>query len=450
MRSLTFRLVLLSGLWASAGLAVCGWFVADLAAGHIEAAADARLQALLDSVVAATGTDAEGRPRLTREVSEPEFDRPLSGTYWQVDAAGGVARSRSLWDATLPAPAATVPGLVQADDLRGPRGEALRRLLRVIEAPEAAGPLAVQVAVSRAGTDATVAGLRRTLLLAFGGLGLGLVAGLAALLLFGLRPLRAARDALAEVRTGARQRLDLAAPSEIAPLVAEIDALVAQNQATVERARAHLGNLAHALKTPVAVLRNALEATPPQPAEAARQAQALQHIVQHHLARARAMAVTSAANAAAPVAVAEELASALRRLQADRALRIDVFGDAAARVRADRQDLMEMLGNLMENACRWAASQVRVTVVTAGEAIAVTVEDDGPGLPAGDAAAAQGRGIRLDEAAPGTGLGLAITTDLALLLGGNLMLDGSAQLGGLAARLQLPAAPRGAWTLPQG
>jgi len=441
-RSLTLRLALLAVLWVAAGLALAGWFVAGIAVRQIEAAADARLSALLDAVVAAAGTDAAGRPRLTRPVAGPELERPLSGQYWQITGPGGVATSRSLWDARLPPPVAR-DGEILARDLPGPRGNPTRILERRVELPDSPGPLQVQVAMSREGTLAEEARLLRGLIIAFALVGIGLVGGLVLQVIWGLRPLRQARRALAEVRAGRRDRLGLDAPAEIAPLVAEIDALIEQNRATIERARSHVGNLAHALKTPVAVLRNALDRMRPPPAEALAAAGELERVVQHHLARARASALSGGAAAeAAPRAVAEEVATALRRLQPGRALAIEVEGDAGARVRADRQDLIEMIGNLMENACKWAVSRVSVRVTAMpGGPVRILVEDDGPGL-ADEVPAALTRGVRLDESRPGAGLGLAIVADLAGLHGGRLCMERSAALGGVAAMLELPAGQR--------
>jgi signal transduction histidine kinase len=223
-----------------------------------------------------------------------------------------------------------------------------------------------------------------------------------------------------------------------------VDALIAQNRATVERARAHVGNLAHALKTPAAVLRNALDTVDGPGAVVARQQVAeVERILRHHLARARASALAGGvgSGAAGARAVAEEVAAALRRLPEERGpITIAVQGDAMLGVRADRQDLVEMLGNLMENARKWARSRVEVRVGSDGRTAVLEVEDDGPGLPDGRDVAATARGVRLDEAVPGTGLGLAIVEDLAGLHGGRLVLAPSTRLGGLSARLELPIA----------
>ena len=442
-RSLALRLALATGIWVAAGLGVSGWLVATGVVRQVEAAFEARLSGLLDGVAAAAASDEAGRIVLTRAPAGADFERPFSGAYWQITSPdGAVATSRSLWDQSLPA-AVGGHGEVLFRAAPGPRGESLRVAERDVLLPGAAAPAHVAVALSYAGTAAEIARLRTLLLLVFVLLGAGLVAGVVATVVVGLAPLRAVRRALAEVRDGRRERLAIAAPAEIAPLVAEVDALIAANRATVERARAHVGNLAHALKTPLAVLRNALDAARPDVAQARAEAAALDRLVQHHLARARtaALAASTVGASVAPHAIAEEVAGALRRIFADRGLAITVAGDRGARVRMDPQDLTETLGNLMENACKWGRSRVAVavTVAAAGGDVVVTITDDGPGLPEAERDAAVGRGIRLDERMPGSGLGLGIATELAALHGGGLEI-GQAPDGGLAATLRLPRA----------
>ena len=443
-RSLALRLALATGIWVAAGLGVAGWVVATGVVRQVEAAFEARLSGLLDGVAAAAGIDAQGRVVLTRAPAGADFERPFSGAYWQVTSPdGSVATSRSLWDQSLPA-AMAGHGDMLFRAAPGPRGESLRIAERDVLLPGATAPAHVAVALSFTATAAEIARLRNLLLLVFVLLGAGLVAGVVATVLVGLAPLRAARRALAEVRDGRRERLAIAAPAEIAPLVAEVDALIATNRATVERARAHVGNLAHALKTPLAVLRNALDAPRPDVAQAREEAAALDRLVQHHLARARtaALAAATATASVAPHAIAEEVAGALRRLFADRGLSIDVGGDRAARVRMDPQDLTELLGNLMENACKWARGSVAVTIAMVAGEVVVTVADDGPGLPEAERDAVVGRGVRLDERMPGSGLGLGIAAELAALHGGRLAI-GEAAGGGLRAALHLPGAAAG-------
>lgn len=440
--SLTRRLALLVGLWVAIGLGVTGWFVVRVAESRIEAEADARMVSLLDAIVAAASLDPVRGPYLSRPVSEPEFDRPLSGHYWQMTTeAGLVTTSRSLWDQRLPAPRQDAEP--RNEDILGPRDEPLRLVERHIQL-ETRRPtplrqrVTVQVAVTRLPTDQEITRLQRGLILAFMGLGTGVVAAVGILVVWALSPLRRAQQEIAEVREGLRDHVDLTAPREIAPLVHEIEALIDQNRATLERARTHVGNLAHALKTPIAVLRNALERGEVPVARA--QAATLERLVQHHLRHARAGALAGAAGAeASPTAAAQTLATALRRLFASKGVDVLVLGRETARTRADPQDLTEMLGNLMENACKWASSRVECRVRGGGPGhILIEVEDDGPGLAEGQDAAALVRGVRLDEAAPGSGLGLAIVSDLATLYDGTLALERGQKLGGLLAKLVLP------------
>ncbi|WP_291298756.1 sensor histidine kinase [Elioraea sp.] len=440
MRSLALRLAVATALLLALGLGAAGWFVTVTVTQQIEAAFDARLASLLDAAVAGTARDEAGAPAMQRGPALPELEQPFSGIYWQITGTDGrIETSRSLWDQRLPAPMPEQGAAFR--DAAGPRGQMLRLAARSVVPPGADAPLLVAAAIDRTATDAEIARVRRIVIALFVVLGAGLTAAVVGQLVAGLAPLRRARSALADVRAGRRDALGLDAPAEIAPLVAEIDALIVQNRATVAHARAHVGNLAHALKTPVAVLRNALAATPPDIAAARTETARLEHLVQHHLARARAVATgdTAALPPVAVAAVAEEIAGALRRLHAGRGITLTVAGDADIRVRVDRQDLAEMLGNLAENACEWAAGAVTLTAARAGAAVIVTVADDGPGLAPEDAATALARGGRLDEGAPGTGLGLAIVAELSALYRGGLALDRSAS-GGLAARLTLPAA----------
>jgi signal transduction histidine kinase len=442
--SLTVRLALITSLWVTVGLLVTWFHVSELVVNQIEESFSARAIGLLDAVVAAAGVDASGQPQLLRPISESRFDQPLSGIYWQIEAAPDrLVTSRSLWDQRLPLDRVGHSG-VFTRNIAGPRGQHLRLVERDVVLPDATTPLHVEVAVARDATDAEISRLQRGLAVSFVLLGVGLVAVVVATVSFGLRPLRRLRLAVAALRAGRHADLHLLAPAEVQPLVTEIDALVTQNRATVERARNHVGNLAHALRTRLAVLRNALEDNAGTNLTLALQELATaDHIVQHHLARARGAALSgTAATNANVLGVAEEIAQALRRLFMEHGLRVDVSANPSLTVICERQDLSEMLGNLMENACKWAHSQVRMTALPANGNIAIVVEDDGPGLPDEQFANVQARGTRLDEATPGTGLGLSIVADLAALYSGHLDLQRS-MLGGFAARLTLPTGPCG-------
>ncbi|MCA3315118.1 MAG: HAMP domain-containing histidine kinase [Roseomonas sp.] len=446
-RSLALRLALAAGLWVAGGLGAVAWLVTDIAVRQIEATFDARLSGLLDAAVAAAVTDAEGRVVVARAPAGADFERPFSGAYWQITAPdGSLATSRSLWDQTLPAATSGREGVVLRD-VSGPRDEMLRVAERDLLLPGATGTAHVAVALSRTEVEAEIHRLRALLLLTFSLLGMGLVAGVVAMVVAGLAPLRRVSQALAEIRDGRREQLAIEAPSEIAPLVVQLDELIAANRVTVERARSHVGNLAHAVKTPLAVLRNALDQYRPDIETARAEASGLERLVQHHLARARtsALAKANAGMSVAPFVIAEEIANALRRIFVDRGVSIVVEGERGVYVRVDPQDLTEMLGNLMENACKWAHGKVLVSVLATDSKVLVTIIDDGPGLPKAERDAVIGRGVRLDERKPGSGLGLGIAAELAALHNGKLEIS-VAPSGGVAATLHLQRAASNAPT----
>lgn len=450
-RSLTVRLALLTGAWVACGLLAAWLLVAGAAASYIESTFNAGLAGLLDAVVAGAELDDAGRPVLARAVSEPRLDEPYSGIYWQIDASNGtLATSRSLWDQTLPQRPIAAPG-VRLHSLPGPNRQHLRIAERDIALPGSGTTLHVRVAMAHDAVYHDIERLRHRLAVGFVVLGVGLVVGTVLEVSLLMAPLRRLRRALADLRAGRSRALAVRAGAEVAPLIAEIEALVAQNRATVERARGHIGNLAHALRTDLAVLRNALEADDLPAARA--QVAAAETLVSHHLARARSAALTGATAEDVPLAaVAGEVAAALRRLFAARELEITVAAGPGLQVRCERQDLSEMLGNLLENACKWASRRVRLTAMREEETLRILVEDDGPGMPPEAMPRVLARGVRLDETvsgqAPsgngpaGSGLGLAIVADLAALYGGGLMLE-PAEMGGLRAVLTLPAGAGG-------
>jgi signal transduction histidine kinase len=258
---------------------------------------------------------------------------------------------------------------------------------------------------------------------------------------FGLEPLRRMGRALSGIRAGRAARLEGDFPAEIEPLATELNALLDHNEALVDRARTHVGNLAHGLKTPLSVLTNeARRSHGPLASLVARQVALMRRQVDHHLARARAIATGTILGARTDVApVLEDLRRTLGRIYADKALAITADCPPELAFRGARQDLEEMLGNLLDNACKWASAGVMVRGEAAGEHLLLVIEDDGPGLPPARLAEVLERGRRLDEQVPGTGLGLAIVADLAQLYRGRLVLE-EAEGGGLRALLTLPAA----------
>jgi signal transduction histidine kinase len=246
---------------------------------------------------------------------------------------------------------------------------------------------------------------------------------------------------LGDVRAGRRDNLDGEYPGELSPLVHEINVLISHNRKVVERARTHVGNLAHALKTPLAVLKNEAKGDDKLSDLVKRQTEAMTNNVNHYLKRAQAAAQAQVLGARTEVKEpVEGIARMLERLNRDKGLAIDVEIDPKAVFRGERGDFDELVGNLLENAAKWCKSRVNVTVTRTDEGMEVIVDDDGPGLPAEHRAKALERGKRLDESTPGTGLGLSIVSELADIYGGSFHLEDS-PIGGLRARLVLPAAP---------
>jgi signal transduction histidine kinase len=439
--SLAFRLVAGAAVWCALWLSAGGYALSALFGNTVERNFDARLGVLLEGVVAGSELSADGELELRLQVGEPRFQQPLSGWYWQIDdGARMLRRSHSLWDASLPVSLA--PGqLAAAQDVAGPDGQPLRLLVRAITLPGADTPLLYAVAGDRREIQRDRQEFNRLLSVALGVLFVGVIGAVLVQVRFGLEPLRRIGRALGAIRGGATARLEGDFPAEIEPLATELNALLDHNEALVERARTHVGNLAHGLKTPLSVLTNEARRTEGPLAElVGRQVALMRRQVDHHLARARAIATGSILGARTEVLpVLRDLERTLGRIYAERALAIEVACPPALAFRGARQDLEEMLGNLMDNACKWAAASVIVRAEPAGEHVHIAIEDDGPGLPAPRRAEVLERGRRLDEQVPGTGLGLAIVADLALLYGGRLVLDTAAG-GGLRALLSLPAA----------
>jgi signal transduction histidine kinase len=267
-----------------------------------------------------------------------------------------------------------------------------------------------------------------------------LIAGVMLQVRVGLQPLFALRREVADVRTGKTDRVAGVYPAELEPLAHELNALVAHNQEVVERQRTHVGNLAHALKTPLTVVTAEAQARPGSLAEVVlRQAALMRQQVDHHLRRARAAARPQGGGERTAIApVLEELSLTLERIFRDKQVEIDWRCDDDLYFHGERQDLQELAGNVMENACKWCKGRVRAEVLAHGpRRLVLTVEDDGPGLPARDREEVLRRGARLDETAPGSGLGLSIADELARAYGGALDLSDS-PMGGLKVELTLP------------
>jgi signal transduction histidine kinase len=452
--SLALRLFLSATVWTIVILTITAVILSGLYRRGVERAFDQRLEIYLRTVIADLATpDDSGR--FPSSLGEPLFELPLSGWYWQVtrldDDIPNVRSSRSLWDGGLPhlegrgVPAD--PGGSRQGYVDGPEDQRLRVLERKVDLGND-GQYLVAIAGDAAELDGDKRAFDWALLFTFSLLAAILLLTTLFQVRFGLAPLKRISEGLAAIRSGRAERLEGKFPEEIAPLARETNALLEANKEIVERARTHVGNLAHALKTPLSVMVNEATARGGDPlaAKVKEQADIMRDQVARHLERARLAARLSSIGTLTDVMpVAKALARTMEKIHHDRAISIEVDGDETARFRGERPDLEEMLGNLIDNAGKWASSRVSIEVATERldpvsekRHLRIVVDDDGRGLSPVEREQVAKRGRRLDETKPGSGLGLSIVVELASLYGGALQL-GSAPAGGLRAELVLPA-----------
>ena len=449
----SLRLRLLAGTlaWMLATIVLAGWGLRALFQQHIAQQLQEQLALQLDHLSGAVDWQPGGRVSVSHPGADGRMEQPLSGLYWQIDRLGdqpqaAVARSRSLWDQRLTLPAAPNAFPVQGHgtlQLHDAQGHTLLAVARTLQLPEDdAPPLRLVVAGDQALLAEPLKSFTRMLSLALVMLGLGLAAAVALQLQLTLRPLKLLRQRLAAVRGGSAAQLAGPFPQELEPLVAEFNHVLLENASMVQSARTQAGNLAHAVHTPRSILANAAaqEGTPlaqlvqEQVAAARRQ-------VDYHLARARAAAAVRATGLVTPVL--EPLRALLRtmtRLHDERDLSFELAPQAQdLAFRGEAQDLYELLGNLIDNAGKWARTRVVVDVRREGGQLCFTVDDDGPGIPEDERQRMFERGVQLDERRPGSGLGLDIVRALTDSYGGSVQALPS-PLGGARLRLCLPAA----------
>jgi signal transduction histidine kinase len=412
---------------------------------------DAALQADMDGLIAAAEPDPNGGVMLADRFLNHNFDRVYSGLYYQIKPGnnGGGQISRSLFDKEINPTDTSIRGPLTWGSAEGPENQRLRVVSRRVDlAPDsndAQSSYTFLVAGDMAQVDRQTAQFNNTLFWSFLLLGLGLIGAIFVQVRIGLLPLRQVSEALARIRDGKARRLDGPLPTEVAPLAGELNSLIQHSEEVIGRARTHVSNLAHFLKTPLSVLAAEAEAHQSDPGAGAfaeivkRQVFSMRRQVDHYLSRARAAgSLDVLGNRTQVLAVLDDLCRVIARIHAARGVLIDGRCDERIYFRGERQDLEEMLGNLIDNACKWARSRVKVRCEKKGARLSLTVEDDGIGLSAEQRAQVGERGERLDESVPGSGLGLAIVRDISKLYGGFFALEAS-PMGGVLARLDLPA-----------
>ena len=449
--SLAARLIAAAVVWTAFGLVIGGFFLSNTFRSSVQDNFDTTLQVDLDGMIAAAEPDPEGGVVLDARFLNRRFERIYSGLYWQITPLDpgqkDVQISHSLFDHAIHIESPRKAGNQTWGYSDGPDAQRLRVLEQRIEFPITATAkpddtraYMFVVAGDTKDVEAEINDFNGTLIWAFSLLGAGLIFAIFLQVRVGLQPLRRVRDSLARIRDGKARRLEGKFPAEIAPLAGELNSLIQHSEEVVGRARTHVANLAHFLKTPLTVLSSEAEAQPGPLADAVkRQVDSMRRQVDHYLARGRAAgSLDVLGNRTKVKAVLDDLARVLERIHEAHGIEIEVECPPTLFFRGDRQDLEEMAGNLIDNACKWAKSHVAVKAVPSGATWQLTIEDDGPGLAPEDREKVLERGERLDESVPGSVLGLSIVEDIAKLYGGSLEL-GTSSAGGLAAKLSLPA-----------
>jgi signal transduction histidine kinase len=434
-------MILTAAAWITILLIGGGAALDRVLTNSVEQNFDTQIEYVLTAMIASAEIGPDGEIRMNRPLGDQRFLEPNSGLHWQITGKDAMPfPSRSLWDRALSPPAGHKDQAVHFRNSDEFPDEPLRIAERSIKLPDSDVAWTFMVAQSRNSLDAQIQELRSVLVTSFFLLALGLIMLAALQTFYGLWPLRAVRMAIAQMRSGQESRVTDALPDEVMPMVNELNALLDHNEKQAEESRRHAGNLAHALKTPLTVIMNSATAQAPDISETViREATTMRRQVDHHLARARAVGRRGHSHSRAVVwGSLEAVERAVGRLYAH--VRLDMAGDKAIAARVERQDLDEMLGNLIENAAKYGGGSVFVTVEDAGDFVEMIIEDDGQGIPEGERERLFDRGARLDTGKPGTGLGLAIVRDVVEIYGGTVALEKSEDLGGLLVRLRLPKA----------
>lgn len=442
--SLSRRMMVIAAGWISVLLLLGGIALDRTLVSLVTRNFDNQLGYMLTAMISAAEVGMDGEVSFNRPLGDQRFLEPNSGLYWQISGAGHEDfPSRSLWDRSLKVRTDhaddNAPHTYDSDQFSG---EPLRIIERSIMLPGSDTKWWFTVAESRAELDSQIRRIRSILAYSFLVLGLGLMIMTGLQTWYGLGPLRGVRRAIQKMRSTGANRVTDPLPLEVQPLVVELNSLLAHTERQAEEARTHAGNLAHALKTPLTVVMNAATAQAPDLADTViREAAVMRRQVDHHLARARAVGRRAVGQARANVC--ESVAAVLRAVTVlyEKA-RFDLDGNRDAMVAIERQDLDEILGNLIENAAKYGGGSVFVTIdAVPGSALCeIWVEDDGMGIPEEERTRLFDRGARLDTGKPGTGLGLAIVRDVAEIYGGNVELAESEDLGGVLVKLRLPRA----------
>lgn len=437
LKSLRARLLLGALVWVLFATLLGGWALSYAFRTAARDAFDARLSSLAAVLIGLVDMDAKGNLNLARPIGDPQFEQVYSGWYWLVESETGQRlRSRSLWDLALELPSTPVASTPTITSTHDPLGRDIRLAVQRVILPGSSRPVTFVVTGDAEALRAEARRFDVILRIALGALGAGLLLAVLLQIRFGLKPIERLAREVEAVRTANAERVTPLDTSELDSVVAELNSLIDHNRRIVERARASASDLAHALKTPLAVMRSLENGEDNASRERHHQLAGMERIITRHLARASA-AGPGVRSSVLIRDIVDEISRGLSRVYLERDIEISNEVATDTTYPADREDLEELLGNLLENACKWAKHTVRIASRFDAEALTIAIEDDGPGMLDEHAKQATDRGTRFDEKAPGSGLGLAIVTDLVALYEGTLELSRS-ELGGVKADLRLP------------
>ncbi|EJL6743538.1 TPA: GHKL domain-containing protein [Vibrio alginolyticus] len=429
--SIKSRLVLAAIVWLTAMILAAGVTIPTQVYNYMVDDTRSQLSIFMDEVAAQLEVDNTGHLSLTAQLSDPRFNRPYSGLYWSASTEASLERSRSLWDKKI-----EYKGLDK--DAYGARGEKLITLEKALYLPDYDGSIHIIIGIDEEPIKNTLQTLIGQLWLILGLLFAGVLTVILLQIAWSLSPLTKLQKELAELKSGNKKSLEETYPKEISPLIFDLNALLFHYQELLERARNHAGNLSHALKTPLSVLKNEVQTLEPEAQSRLRAPiNQIQDHIDYHLGRARmAGSMNILSVKSNPADRVDAISMAFDKVYASRSITLINELDSELNVAVEQTDLDEMLGNLLENGYKWANSMIRVHSSQDKENIHIIIEDDGPGIPKEKLSQVIKRGVRLDETTPGSGLGLNIVSEMAHSYRGQLTLDTSA-LGGLKASLVL-------------
>ncbi len=432
-RSLKLRLLLIGAITITAALLAAGFGIVGLFERHVERRAEAELDTYIRQISAGLTFDAKGDAVFNRTLADPRFETPLSGLYWQIsDAAGSrMLRSRSLWDTVLKLPDDILDkGAVHRHTLQGPSHSSLLVREREVTYTTPAGSRQVRIAVALDERElhAARAEFAWDVLIALGFLAMALMAAAWMQIVIGLKPLTAVKRSVLAVRSGEKKRVDVTEPQEVMPLVTAVNSLLESQTRAMENAKSRAADLAHGLKTPLTILlADAARLRANGEPEIADEIEELANVMKGHvdreLSRVRLQGLEILPPSKTGIeAIVARLVRALGRTPKGEELDWQIAIPEGAEAPVREEDLAELLGNLLDNASKWATTAVSVSVVVNG-AVTISVEDDGPGAPEALMHWLGQRGLRLDQKVPGTGQGLAIAMDIAKAYGGALTFE---------------------------